>query len=93
MDRDIHNGITWRELKEIFEKNNISDTAQILVDAGDEWSDVPIRAGYYNSSQNIIMFTSGDYTFLYIDDRYYFNPAEWKMLFNFDRKEMVGGTL
>lgn len=86
MDETLNTGITWKELKEIFEKNNIPNDAQIRVDAGDECSDVPIRTGYYSSRQNTIILTSGNYSYLYIDDRYYLNPAEWKMLFNFDRK-------
>lgn len=86
MVETLNTGITWKELKEIFEKNNIPNDAKIRVDAGDECSDVPIRTGYYSSRQNIIMLTSGNYSYLYIDDRYYLNPVEWKILFNFDRK-------
>lgn len=88
MVETLNAGITWKELKEIFEKNNIPNDTQIRVDAGDECSDVPIRTGYYSSKQNIIMLTAGDYSHFYTDDRYCLNPAEWEMLFNFDRKEL-----
>ena len=49
--------MTYKELKEIFTKNNIPEDAHLMSDSGWECSATDMNGIYYNNESNTIVFT------------------------------------
>ena len=49
--------MTYAKLKEIFEENGIPDDARLMSNSGWECDETDMDGIYYNSTENVIIFT------------------------------------